>query len=205
MSLIDYEALARITDKRIIKSRRSIFEGLMALLAEKPLNQITVTELCRRALINRKTFYMQYSSVEEAFRSLEEHITNALLDDLQKQGILTRRELQSDRFIYYLDECRRKNEKEFNVIYPYLLSGDFRTILGIAVGELGTRFMRESPKWDSRGIYASALVFSLCGLTTMYFDWLNLGMQISLEEQVAIARTIMTIPLNECMSSYAGE
>ena len=205
MSFIDYEALARITDKRIIKSRRSIFEGLISLLAEKPLNQITVTELCKRALINRKTFYMQYPSVDEAFHSLEEHIVVALLNDLQEKGILTRRQLQSDRFIYYLDECRKENQEYFDIIYPYLLSGDFRTVLAIAVGELGTRFMRESPKWNSRGVYSSALVFSVCGLTTMYFDWLNLGMQISLEEQVDIAHTIMTIPLNECMNTFVGD
>ena len=62
--------------------------------------------------------------------------------------------------------------------------------------------MHDGTKRDAA---TSALVFSVCGLTTMYFDWLNLGMQISLEEQVDIARTIMTVPLNECMSSYAGE
>ena len=56
MSFIDYEALADITDKRIVKSRRSIFESIVSLLKEKPLSQITVTELCGTALINRKTF-----------------------------------------------------------------------------------------------------------------------------------------------------
>lgn len=204
MSFIDYEALARITDKRIIKSRRSIFEGLVSLLAEKPLNQVTVTELCKRALINRKTFYMQYPSVDEAFHSLEEHIVDALLNALQKRGILSRCQLDPDGFIRFLDECRTENQEYFNIIYPYLLSGDFRTVLGIAVGNVGNRFLRESPKGDSRGIYTSALVFSVCGLITMYFDWLNLGKQVPLEDLTDIAHTIMTVPLNDCMSNYAG-
>lgn len=40
-------------------------EALLSLLAEKELAYITVKELCRRAGVNRSTFYLHYESVAD--------------------------------------------------------------------------------------------------------------------------------------------
>ena len=50
-------------DKRVMKTRRSIHEAMTRLLAVKPIEEITVTELAEAAEINRKTFYNYYGSV----------------------------------------------------------------------------------------------------------------------------------------------
>ncbi len=61
-------------DKRIAKTRRSLKQTLIALAAEKPFEQITVTELCRAADTSRITFYAHYSDkyelVDEVFRDM---------------------------------------------------------------------------------------------------------------------------------------
>ena len=49
------------TDRRVVRTKRSIRMALTKLLASKPLGEITVTELCKAADINRKTFYNYYS------------------------------------------------------------------------------------------------------------------------------------------------
>lgn len=200
MSFIDYEKMALIMDKRIVKSRRNIFESLMTLLTDKPLSEITVTELCKTALINRKTFYTQFSSVFDAFHCLEEQIIETFLDGLQKQGILSSSHFQSDAFIRYLDDLRVGNKKEFDIIYPYLRGGDFRARFGVAVGQLGNRFLRDYPQMKNPRIYAAALVFGMCGICTMYFDWLDLGMQLTIAELTDQANAIMSVPLNDCVN-----
>ena len=45
------------TDPRIIKTLRHIDEALLECLKEHEFRKITVDMLCRKALINRSTFY----------------------------------------------------------------------------------------------------------------------------------------------------
>ena len=42
-------------DKRIVKTKRAIHAAMTKLLAGKPIEEITVTELAEAAEINRKT------------------------------------------------------------------------------------------------------------------------------------------------------
>lgn len=48
-------------DRRIIKTRKSIKDALVALMSEKPFEKITVKEICERAYTSRITFYNYYS------------------------------------------------------------------------------------------------------------------------------------------------
>lgn len=43
-------------DRRILKTKKAIYEALVELMQKKKLNSITVTELAAQADINRKTF-----------------------------------------------------------------------------------------------------------------------------------------------------
>lgn len=61
-------------DLRVVKSRRAIRNTLFALMAEKPLAKITISELCARAEINRKTFYRHYREIGDVITELENEI-----------------------------------------------------------------------------------------------------------------------------------
>lgn len=54
-------------DCRKERTKSKIKEGLLSLLAKEELEQITVSALCRRAKINRSTFYVYYDSPESVF------------------------------------------------------------------------------------------------------------------------------------------
>lgn len=61
-------------DKRIRKTKRYIKQTLIEILTEKPFEQITVTELCKRSDISRITFYAHYNDkfalVDEMFAEM---------------------------------------------------------------------------------------------------------------------------------------
>ncbi|MDE7362716.1 MAG: TetR/AcrR family transcriptional regulator [Oscillospiraceae bacterium] len=61
-------------DLRVIKSRRAIRNTLFGLMSEKPLAKITVSEICARAEINRKTFYRHYREISDVIEELENEI-----------------------------------------------------------------------------------------------------------------------------------
>lgn len=48
-------------DKRVMKTKRTLKQALASLLSSKPLESITVTELCESASTSRITFYTHYN------------------------------------------------------------------------------------------------------------------------------------------------
>ena len=71
-------------DKRIINTKKKLTNTMLTLMKEKRLQDITVLELCKKANINRTTFYKYYKDVEDLvikiedslLVELEEHITD---------------------------------------------------------------------------------------------------------------------------------
>ncbi|GEP24177.1 TetR/AcrR family transcriptional regulator [Lentilactobacillus diolivorans] len=69
-------------DKRVKKTKLALRSALFLLLQTKSIDKISVSELCRQAQINRRTFYIHYSQVSEIFDDYEielsEQISHAL-------------------------------------------------------------------------------------------------------------------------------
>ena len=63
-------------DLRVVKTRRVIRNTLFEMMSEKPLSKITISEICARAEINRKTFYSHYRTVGAVITELENEILN---------------------------------------------------------------------------------------------------------------------------------
>lgn len=55
-----------------VRSREMIRRAFLELLAEKELDKITVTEISRRADLNRRTFYAHYSDVQAVMEEMEQ-------------------------------------------------------------------------------------------------------------------------------------
>lgn len=67
-------------DRRILKTKRAIYEALVELMQKKKLNSITVTELAAAANINRKTFYTYYSTVNDVLDEVINELISSLKD-----------------------------------------------------------------------------------------------------------------------------
>ncbi|ERL65980.1 TetR/AcrR family transcriptional regulator [Schleiferilactobacillus shenzhenensis] len=65
-------------DRRIVKTKKAIRAALRQLLAEKPRQAITVTDVARTADINRATFYTYYPDVDAVIAEAEDEVTTAL-------------------------------------------------------------------------------------------------------------------------------
>ncbi len=72
------------TDLRTIKSRRAIKQAFLQLMNEKGYNNVTITDIADRALINRKTFYMHYDTKQ----ALYDEICNELIELLDPESTM---------------------------------------------------------------------------------------------------------------------
>jgi len=77
-------------NRRVKYTKMVLMESLLKLLKDKPINKITVTELCELADINRGTFYTHYYDVYDLLEQIEndlyEKISTEILSTLKKIG-----------------------------------------------------------------------------------------------------------------------
>ncbi len=67
------------SDLRILRSKKMIKEAFLELITEKDYQNVTIKDIAERAMINRKTFYNRYESVDALFQEiLHENISSLL-------------------------------------------------------------------------------------------------------------------------------
>lgn len=80
-------------DRRSIRTRRQLWEALIALIQEKDYSEITIQEIADRADVNRVTFYLHYKDKHDLLLNN----VNAMLDELiSKIEPLTRERFRMD-------------------------------------------------------------------------------------------------------------
>ncbi len=77
-------------DLRAQKTQKSITDAFFRLRAHKPLEKITVRELCREAPVNRSTFYAYYKDVYDLSEHLENELVRSIVAGLpHPEAVLT--------------------------------------------------------------------------------------------------------------------
>ena len=73
-------------DLRIIKTQKLLKDSLLELLKNNSLKDISVTEICEHALVNRVTFYDHFNNKEELLNSIIEDIKQDIIKELKKDN-----------------------------------------------------------------------------------------------------------------------
>ena len=92
------------------RTERQIWGALIALMEEKPLDKIKVTELTQRAGISRSTFYSYYDSVYDVLQDIEDDFLSHIVDE-RKVGVENNASVIAENFSYIRD-----NLKTFQII-----------------------------------------------------------------------------------------
>ena len=67
-------------DVRIVKTKERLRRALLDLLAERGLEEISISEVCDQAGVNRNTFYSHYPSVKALLEEIEAHFLEELIN-----------------------------------------------------------------------------------------------------------------------------
>lgn len=71
------------SDARVRYTKRVIKESFLSLLQKKPVNKITVKEVCELAELNRATFYSHYSDCFALMENIEQELFDAFGQSLR--------------------------------------------------------------------------------------------------------------------------
>ncbi len=79
----------RKTDLRVVKTKKCIYAALMELLESKPFEEIKVSEICTKAMVNRSTFYTHFEDKYVLLDSLIKDMKKILKDLLKENKNIT--------------------------------------------------------------------------------------------------------------------
>ena len=71
-------------DLRVRHTKQVLKDALTKILRRKSIDQITVTELCKTAGINRNTFYSHYSSPASLMEEIEQRFCDELIEQVME-------------------------------------------------------------------------------------------------------------------------
>lgn len=175
-------------DRRSKYSIHVIREALFELLRQKPLDEITVVEICKTADVNRGTFYKYYRDVPDLYDQTENALVeefHALLPNMEKTDYdlplcfkdILKILVNNREFIYIAKNkpfSERLAQKLLVFFEPYLQE---------------TLRSSHPESKDSDIIFLTEYI--LGGLTRIVTYWVNTEMKLSTDEMEKILTDIM--------------
>ncbi len=70
----------KLLDRRIRKTKKQLRQGLMELMREKSIKDISVRELTDKVDINRGTFYLHYRDIYDMIEQIENEMVDELIN-----------------------------------------------------------------------------------------------------------------------------
>jgi AcrR family transcriptional regulator len=165
-------------DRRVQYTKMFLRESLLELMKEKPIGKITPTELCRRADVNRNTFYAHYDSPEALLKSIEDE----LYEEIQRSLDLSRMDGSILTMVTDICHAIRKNGDLCKVLFSERGDKQFlRRIMNIARAQ-------STAEWKSAGMAGDpsrmdmVYQFIASGSVSVIEAWVQEGMKSPPEE-----------------------
>lgn len=181
-------------DCRSIRTRETIHRALTELLVEKKSGDITVTELAKKAQINRKTFYNYYSGIPDVIDELENDIAERIGQMLSTINFAA---VGSDPepFLCQLADRVQKVMDEYGSLL--IARSEPRLVTKIVASmkkELFRLCLAQFPgNAADSALYEFLIDYTLGGISAVYRKWYETNRSLPLE---IMARAISVIMLN---------
>ena len=176
------------TDRRVLRTKKNIRQAFLHLLSEKSLSQITVKELSVLADINRKTFYMYYSNIEDIFAELEDELVLKLVHVFEKE-LFQKEMFDSYSFFENLNHTIQEDIDLYRILnhsdlLPHLIQRAKNALIEVFFLKYNISADSDNERYILYAEYAAS------GILSMYTKWFSRDFHMSLEELTRTAAEI---------------
>lgn len=172
-------------DRRVRRTKKNLRDNLFILLHEKPINQITVTQLTNLADINRSTFYLYYNDIYDMVEKIHGEIYAEFAQRVESYGSL--------ESVRYLTKCLQFCKENPNVC-KFIVDEQTGNQLAIKIRDSILSFVLDSTtlfeKDDARR-YSSCFFSS--GVFAVIHDWISDDMAIPAEDMAIFLNQLYKI------------
>ncbi len=173
-------------DLRVTKTLDAIDAALHRLVLERSPRRVTVAELCRQARINKKTFYLHYSSLDALFQAQLERMTASFLEQIKELRLPAQLfTLNREFFLFSF------GQGEF---YDRIICSEAYGPMGLAMlaGFVEAAWSRS--EWFNaldRQVRGFVVTFLLTTGHALYKQWVLEGKKMPLEEAIEISGSLL--------------
>ena len=173
-----------------VQRQRELEQGLLAMMEHQRFEEISVSDLCDRLNIPRKSFYRYFSSKDGALLALLDHTLMEFYDTGSIEGLRGGTPIGDlERFFLFW----KTHRKLIDAVQRSNLSGMLveRAVSLAKQEELMPGYVK---KWEET-LQDIAMSFVVCGLLSMVLQWHREGYQIPTEKMAQAAVNMLSRPL----------
>jgi len=127
-------------DLRVLRTRRNIIDSFLHLLMMKPLEKISVTEICKDAFCSRNTFYLHFPCKESLYDYVVNEFVNKVKDIFDPADILPEKNYE-EFAVYYLRRTGKAVLSQKDELRPILIADQANSFFCKLVDELLEKFL----------------------------------------------------------------
>lgn len=183
-------------DLRVQRTINNIYEAFESLICEKPYNKITVTELSRRAQINKKTFYRYYETLDDLLAELQARYEQGYLEETKDFRYPRDLEKSVETFFTY----SAKQGKAYDRI---TLSSNYSGIRQEMIDQVMNRTWGESAEFNRLNKWQQKVLFDFVVSTglNIYQQWVLNDKEQELAEVINEAQRLMRGGVDQYLAS----
>ena len=174
------------------RRQREIESALLEIMMKKSYNEITITELCERLDMPRKTFYRYFESKDDALYALIEHTMTEYSGFNAAPTVEGSRTLRKEIEKYYAFWLEHR--QLLDALYKNnMLEKIIDVSINFPVNDMVSikKFLPDDSDWAREKIFK----FAVCGLCFQMIDWYRDGFKTSISDMARISCRTLAKPL----------
>lgn len=175
-------------DLRIVKTNKLLYETLLELLKTQTFEEIKVSDICNKALINRSTFYAHFNDKYELVASFINDLRDSLTNELNNiEKDITLKEYYLKLIEILLDHIEGRED-----VYKSILINNRNSIIMDMIYNTIAEDITSRVKNNNKGVPDELFVsYHLGAIVNIGIDWLKNNKKYSKEEMLKYLDKLM--------------
>jgi len=178
-------------DLRVVKTITGIKEAFEALICEKKYESITVKELCDRAMVNKKTFYHYYETLDALLAEIQSELSAGFMERVKDYALPEELDKVNREFFLFAAEQGLAYEK-------ITCGGAYRRIRDEMTVKVNDESWKKSKKYQALSDYEKKVLMGFINGSVLnaYREWVEDGKRIPLNEVIALTNRLLLSGVN---------
>ena len=176
-------------DLRVQRTIKSIYQAFEELIVEKDYEKITVTELAKRAMINKKTFYRYYPTLDDLLAEIQAQYSQEYLK--QTKDFQYPRDLAKSVRAFFTYSAAQ--DKAYERITISSADSSYSGIRQQMINQVMNKTWGASPAFNRLSYWQKQVLLSFIENTGLriYIQWVKNGKQEKLDDVINEATALM--------------
>ena len=159
-------------NRRVKITKKMIKDAMLELLENRPINKITVTDICAYADVNRSTFYAYYDTTIDLIHEIEDDVLNQL-PPLSKELPIDKQDQEFIKTLESFFSYVKDNHRLFKILIIQNSNNDFNQKL------IETVMKKYTYRNSNKKIEKYSYIYCISGVIGLVKEWINNDFNIS--------------------------